>query len=158
MAEQAVTDYANSQIPGLGDVLSLVGPARHCGNGAADDAGDRARSRSRANGTCPIAYDRNSFTGDTPVLMADGTVKRIDRIREGDEVRTTDPTTGETADRTVTDTRSRCGSSPARPVRGACGDPAAGGGVVPGSAGSISRVPARRTGRPSRTQSAVGQP
>jgi RHS repeat-associated protein len=104
VAEQAVTDYANSQIPGLGDVLSLVGPARHRGNGAADDAGDRARSR--ANGTCPITRDRNSFTGDTPVLMADGTVKRIDQIREGDEVRATDPTTGETANRTVTDTRS----------------------------------------------------
>ncbi|MFG2876037.1 SpvB/TcaC N-terminal domain-containing protein [Streptomyces sp. NPDC048337] len=44
----------------------------------------------------------NSFTGETPVLMADGTSKRIDEVELGDEVIATDPETGENGPRTVT--------------------------------------------------------
>lgn len=44
----------------------------------------------------------NSFTGDTRVRMADGTTKRIDRVRVGDTVLATDPTTGRTGARVVT--------------------------------------------------------
>ncbi|MFC4333715.1 golvesin C-terminal-like domain-containing protein [Salininema proteolyticum] len=50
--------------------------------------------------TCPV----NSFTGDTPVAMADGTFKPIALVREGDRVRATDDATGETKARTVTGT------------------------------------------------------
>ncbi|MFP8883822.1 RHS repeat-associated core domain-containing protein [Streptomyces mangrovi] len=45
---------------------------------------------------------RNSFTPDTPVLMADGTRKRIEDVRVGDEVLATDLETGESGPRTVT--------------------------------------------------------
>ncbi|MER6999031.1 RHS repeat-associated core domain-containing protein [Streptomyces sp. NPDC000410] len=45
---------------------------------------------------------RNSFTADTPVLMADGTRKPIKDIKIGDKVLATDPETGETGPRKVT--------------------------------------------------------
>ncbi|WP_093622619.1 Hint domain-containing protein [Streptomyces sp. 3213.3] len=44
----------------------------------------------------------NSFTGNTPVLMADGTRKPIKDVAIGDTVIATDPDTGETGPRTVT--------------------------------------------------------
>ncbi|MFE2601034.1 RHS repeat-associated core domain-containing protein [Streptomyces sp. NPDC059396] len=44
----------------------------------------------------------NSFTPDTPVLMADGTRKAIKDIRIGDKVLATDPETGESGPREVT--------------------------------------------------------
>ncbi|GAB2872444.1 polymorphic toxin-type HINT domain-containing protein [Lentzea nigeriaca] len=46
----------------------------------------------------------NSFTGDTQVLMADGSTKRIDEIELGDQVLATDPETGESGAREVTAT------------------------------------------------------
>jgi len=45
----------------------------------------------------------NSFTPDTLVLMADRTVKPIRAVRVGDKVLATDPVTGKTAARTVTE-------------------------------------------------------
>ncbi|TCO55807.1 polymorphic toxin-type HINT domain-containing protein [Actinocrispum wychmicini] len=45
-----------------------------------------------------------SFTGDTQVLMADGSTKTIAEIKEGDQVLAADPDTGERAARTVTAT------------------------------------------------------
>ncbi|MFD8917445.1 RHS repeat-associated core domain-containing protein [Streptomyces sp. NPDC059569] len=45
---------------------------------------------------------KNSFTGDTPVLMADGTRKPIKDVRVGDKVLATDPETGESGPREVT--------------------------------------------------------
>lgn len=45
----------------------------------------------------------NSFVAGTPVLMADGSTKPIEDVRVGDEVQATDPTTGETGPRAVTD-------------------------------------------------------
>ncbi|MEV6877770.1 polymorphic toxin-type HINT domain-containing protein [Amycolatopsis sp. NPDC051128] len=44
----------------------------------------------------------NSFTPDTPVLLADGSVKAIKAIRLGDVVLATNPVTGQTAGRPVT--------------------------------------------------------
>ncbi|MFJ3505608.1 RHS repeat-associated core domain-containing protein [Streptomyces sp. NPDC090135] len=44
----------------------------------------------------------NSFTADTPVLMADGSRKRIKDIGIGDTVIATDPETGDTGSREVT--------------------------------------------------------
>jgi hypothetical protein len=43
-----------------------------------------------------------SFTGETQVLMADGTTKPISQVRVGDEVLATDPETGEQVAKTVT--------------------------------------------------------
>jgi hypothetical protein len=44
----------------------------------------------------------HSFDPATPVLMADGTVRRIDEIQIGDEVLATDPDTGDTEAKKVT--------------------------------------------------------
>ncbi|MFI1995285.1 polymorphic toxin-type HINT domain-containing protein [Actinoplanes sp. NPDC020271] len=44
----------------------------------------------------------NSFTADTPVLMADGTAKPIGSVRVGDKVVATNPETGETSQKAVT--------------------------------------------------------
>jgi RHS repeat-associated protein len=44
----------------------------------------------------------NSFTPDTPVLMADGSTKKIKDVKQGDAVLTTDPDTGETSSEKVT--------------------------------------------------------
>lgn len=44
----------------------------------------------------------NSFTPDTPVLMADGTTKPISQVEAGDQVAATDPATGETSTEHVT--------------------------------------------------------
>lgn len=46
----------------------------------------------------------NSFSGDTQVLMADGSKRRIDRIRKGDLVLALDPLTGERGPRAVSAT------------------------------------------------------
>ncbi|MFD0200882.1 MULTISPECIES: polymorphic toxin-type HINT domain-containing protein [Saccharothrix] len=45
----------------------------------------------------------NSFGGATSVTLADGTRREIESVRVGDEVLATDPTTGETRSRPVTD-------------------------------------------------------
>ncbi|MEU1711183.1 polymorphic toxin-type HINT domain-containing protein, partial [Streptomyces sp. NPDC005706] len=50
------------------------------------------------------ACTRNSFPGDTQVLMADGSHKAIRDVRVGDRVRATDPETGRPSTRRVTDT------------------------------------------------------
>ncbi|WP_143116382.1 LamG-like jellyroll fold domain-containing protein [Lentzea xinjiangensis] len=104
VAEEAVTDFAASQVPGVGDVLSLLGGSKKRGNGKAKEAGER--SRGAAGASCPVQLDLNSFSGDTPVLMADGSRKPIKDIELGDEVVATDPTTGERAVKKVSDVRS----------------------------------------------------
>lgn len=50
-------------------------------------------------GSCSLP---NSFTGDTPVLMADGTRKPIKDVEVGDTILATDPETGDTGPRKVT--------------------------------------------------------
>ncbi|RAS61090.1 hypothetical protein C8D87_11038 [Lentzea atacamensis] len=44
VAEEAVSDFANSQIPGLGDALSLLGSKKNRGNDAAKDSGRSSRA------------------------------------------------------------------------------------------------------------------
>jgi hypothetical protein len=48
-----------------------------------------------------VPFCKNSFTGDTKVLMADGSTKRIDEIEVDDLVLATDPESGETRAREV---------------------------------------------------------
>ncbi|MEV0702879.1 hypothetical protein AB0I53_33860 [Saccharopolyspora sp. NPDC050389] len=50
----------------------------------------------------PDSCEPNSFVPGTQVLMADGSAKPIEEIREGEEVLATDPVTGETTSRRVT--------------------------------------------------------
>ncbi|WP_442804313.1 RHS repeat-associated core domain-containing protein [Streptomyces luteogriseus] len=60
-------------------------------------AGIGAKVGSRVGCSAP-----NSFTGDTPVLMADGTRKRIKDVQVGDTVLAADPETSESGPRKVT--------------------------------------------------------
>ncbi|MER6401755.1 polymorphic toxin-type HINT domain-containing protein [Kitasatospora sp. NPDC001603] len=62
-----------------------------------EDAARAARIRRIAND----CLKPNSFPAGTRVLMADGTTLPIERIRVGDQVRATDPETGETGGRRI---------------------------------------------------------
>jgi RHS repeat-associated protein len=66
---------------------------------AADKTADAAKTAKSAN-PCPVA---NSFVPSTPVLMADGTHKPIAAVKVGDKVMATDPETGVSEARAVTD-------------------------------------------------------
>ncbi|MFD2465725.1 polymorphic toxin-type HINT domain-containing protein, partial [Amycolatopsis samaneae] len=48
-----------------------------------------------------VCVPKNSFTPDTPVLMADGSHRRIDQVVVGEEVTATDPVSGLTGPRRV---------------------------------------------------------
>ncbi|MGQ4479328.1 RHS repeat-associated core domain-containing protein [Streptomyces sp. SAS_276] len=61
-----------------------------------------ALAEGRAGSRVAGCAAHNSFTGDTPVLMADGTRKRIKDVAIGDMVIATDPDTGESGPRKVT--------------------------------------------------------
>src|SRR5262249_26539043 len=70
---------------------------------AARQAGARgARSASEVGGNCPVPPVPHSFTGATPVLMADGSSKRIDQIKIGDQVTNAVPGKDGTQTHTVT--------------------------------------------------------
>ncbi|NYI07409.1 RHS repeat-associated protein [Allostreptomyces psammosilenae] len=64
-----------------------------------EDRAGGAQATSASRGSCVD----NSFTPDTPVLMADGTRKAIADVEVGDRVLATDPATGRTEAETVTD-------------------------------------------------------
>jgi hypothetical protein len=108
-AGQAAVDEAGEAIPAAGELLEgVVGDLGGAGEGPAADAGGLAEAGS---GTAEEAADAagslcgaNSFAADTPVLLADGTLKAIGRIRKGDRVLATDPTTGRTGAQGVTAT------------------------------------------------------
>jgi hypothetical protein len=57
-------------------------------NAEAEGAG--TKSQSESGGSCKIPH---SFTGSTPVLMADGTAKAIDQVRVGDTIANSVPGT-----------------------------------------------------------------
>ncbi|WP_166664400.1 RHS repeat-associated core domain-containing protein [Actinophytocola oryzae] len=61
---------------------------------AADNMADAAKATRAGRHAC-------SFSGDTEVLMADGSTKPIKHVQVGDQVQATDPETGETGARTV---------------------------------------------------------
>ncbi|WLQ45627.1 RHS repeat-associated core domain-containing protein (plasmid) [Streptomyces laculatispora] len=72
-----------------------------CALGMAGEAlGTFLAVRNSLRGGSCLAH--NSFTADTPVLMADGTSKPIKDIKVGDKVQAADPETGEAGTRTVT--------------------------------------------------------
>jgi RHS repeat-associated protein len=101
-------DYVNaglsaaSAIPGAGYAATAAKVANKAADAAkASDAAKIVPTPAPKSST-PNSCTTNSFTGDTPVLMADGTRKRIDQVQIGDQVIATDPETGETGPRTVT--------------------------------------------------------
>ncbi|MGV9979924.1 LamG-like jellyroll fold domain-containing protein [Micromonospora wenchangensis] len=87
----------------LGAGLRALGGGMRAAGGKAVSAGlGEARTIGRGlmgrSGGCL----GNSFTGDTKVLMADGSHKPIRDVKLGDKVLATDPTTGRTGPRVVT--------------------------------------------------------
>ncbi|MDX3247111.1 polymorphic toxin-type HINT domain-containing protein [Streptomyces sp. ME18-1-4] len=58
-----------------------------------------AKEAGEAAGSCPVP---NSFVPEQKVLMADGSVKAIKDVKDGDKVLATDPETGKTETQTVT--------------------------------------------------------
>ncbi|MBA8948541.1 polymorphic toxin-type HINT domain-containing protein [Actinomadura namibiensis] len=62
----------------------------------------RKNARKRASTACTVPQPGNSFVAGTPVLMADGTRRPIERVRVGDAVLAADPATGRAGARTVT--------------------------------------------------------
>ncbi|MEV7997298.1 Hint domain-containing protein, partial [Streptomyces sp. NPDC086077] len=112
---------ASNFIPGkaftkIAEAINALDAALKTGIGIADaykalkaldvDPGTLARIEAGVNAyedvitTCRV----NSFPGDTPVLMADGTRKAIRAVREGDLVVAADPLTGRLRAESVTDT------------------------------------------------------
>ncbi|GHF11255.1 polymorphic toxin-type HINT domain-containing protein [Streptomyces fumanus] len=67
---------------------------------AKDESSGKPSESSGGGGGCTT--EANSFVPGTLVLMADGTTKPIEEIKNGDKVLATDPETGETAVETVT--------------------------------------------------------
>ncbi|MCM1946614.1 polymorphic toxin-type HINT domain-containing protein [Streptomyces sp. G2] len=59
------------------------------------------KARDRLKGLCPTPH---SFLPGTAVLLADGRTKKIEDVDIGDEITTTDPSTGKTVTRTVVGT------------------------------------------------------
>jgi hypothetical protein len=76
----------------VGGILGVMTAGTGEEAGVADDVADIAKF-----------CRRNSFTPDTQVQMADGSTKPIGEVSIGDEVLATDPDTGQTGPRRVTD-------------------------------------------------------
>ncbi|MFI9833765.1 RHS repeat-associated core domain-containing protein [Streptomyces sp. NPDC051913] len=92
-------DWLSQRLSGRKVNWGQVGKAAAAGClGGMLGAGLAAKAGARA-GSC---VKPNSFTGDTAVLMADGTRKPISDVAIGDAVIATDPETGETGPRKVT--------------------------------------------------------
>ncbi|WP_249024667.1 polymorphic toxin-type HINT domain-containing protein, partial [Couchioplanes caeruleus] len=69
-----------------------------------DELAGLAQRNKRDADACPIPRRPSSFLPGTPVLLADGTTRAIEKLRVGDRVMATDPTKNTTAARVVTDT------------------------------------------------------
>ena len=94
-AARAATRFDSTVPTRLPDASAIQAGRRTPGatpGGRADTAGMGA--------ACMVGF--KSFSGDTEVLMADGTTKPIRDVRVGEEVRAADPQTGESGARTVT--------------------------------------------------------
>ncbi|GAA3688229.1 hypothetical protein GCM10022267_88720 [Lentzea roselyniae] len=83
-------------------ILGAVGlAAGGVGGSAAKQAATSSKGTSSLGNAIKAAEGCNSFTGDTQVLMADDTTKRIDEIQLGDQVLAADPETGTSGAREV---------------------------------------------------------
>ncbi|MBP2322765.1 RHS repeat-associated protein [Kibdelosporangium banguiense] len=99
VAEAAARDAEAGAAKAGADSAAESAAADSAAGGAESEAADAADVADAAE-----PEECNSFAPDTPVLMADGSQKQISRIQPGEQVMATDPTTGRTAGREVTDT------------------------------------------------------
>ncbi|WOX21439.1 RHS repeat-associated core domain-containing protein [Streptomyces solicathayae] len=99
---EAFMDWGLQRLSGKKVDWGQVGSsaAMGCGMGMLGGLGSMLKLGKKAAKACEVGG--NSFTGDTPVLMADATHKSIKDIQVGDQVLATDPETGETGPRAVT--------------------------------------------------------
>ncbi|MFF1422528.1 ricin-type beta-trefoil lectin domain protein [Streptomyces sp. NPDC058280] len=98
-AEQAATRLQKKAAAKVGNAKQKVAQKRAASTAKKHDA---KAAKSGGGGSCSSDSKPNSFTPGTLVLMADGSTKPIEDIKNGDQVRATDPETGETSVETVT--------------------------------------------------------
>ncbi|WP_147383050.1 DUF6531 domain-containing protein, partial [Propionibacterium australiense] len=82
-----------------GQPITVAGFARAVGEGAGEGALGGGASGALSKVTGVSRY--GCFTPNTPVLMADGTTKRIDQVEAGEQVLAHDPATGQDVPATV---------------------------------------------------------
>jgi RHS repeat-associated protein len=103
-ATSSLRSLGSTQIGGLVGRATAGRAAGSAGREAVESTGASFRSSLRADadagGIC--GGTRNSFAPGTSVLMADGTSKKIEDVKVGDKVLATDPTTGMTKAKAVT--------------------------------------------------------
>ncbi|MDJ0383208.1 LamG-like jellyroll fold domain-containing protein [Streptomyces sp. G-G2] len=91
-ANAAISGAEDGAIGGAAGGILFTGAAAAKGRSSkgADESGPVEEG---AGGSCPIegSAPPHSFTGSTPVLMADGTAKPIDQVKAGDEVENAAP-------------------------------------------------------------------
>jgi RHS repeat-associated protein len=113
----------SSAIPFAGYAATAVKAGRYVQKGveAVDTANDVKKAENTADAatppkpktdepqapSCPVK--RNSFVPGTKVLMADGSTKDIEDLKEGEFVLAADPETGDVQGRQITDTRDHAG-------------------------------------------------
>ncbi|MER6347880.1 golvesin C-terminal-like domain-containing protein [Streptomyces sp. NPDC001595] len=112
----------SSAIPLVGYGASAVKAGKYAKKGidAVDSANDAKKAENTADAatpakkadepdapSCPVK--RNSFVPGTKVLMADGSRKNIEDLKEGEFVLASDPETGDVQGRQITDTRDHAG-------------------------------------------------
>ncbi|HEU5470659.1 MAG TPA: polymorphic toxin-type HINT domain-containing protein, partial [Actinophytocola sp.] len=100
-------------IPGLGELADGLNALSYLAEGDPTNAaisaasmiplvGDLAKGARYADDVAGVIKGACSFSGDTKVLMADGTTQPIQDIKVGDQILATNPDTGEHGPRTVT--------------------------------------------------------
>jgi hypothetical protein len=94
----ALADVAKL-LPKVAKFLDKINDARK----KVDDLIATAKSKMK-KAACPFTPKKNSFLPGTQVLLADGTRRAIEELRIGDQVLATDPVTGTTVAKPVTDT------------------------------------------------------
>ncbi|MDJ0383206.1 restriction endonuclease fold toxin-2 domain-containing protein [Streptomyces sp. G-G2] len=90
-ANAAISGAEDGAIGGAAGGMLFTGAAAVKGRSSkgADESGPVEEG---AGGSCPIGGSApHSFTGSTPVLMADGTAKPIDQVKAGDEIKNAVP-------------------------------------------------------------------
>ncbi|MET8827826.1 HYD1 signature containing ADP-ribosyltransferase family protein [Streptomyces sp. NPDC004610] len=100
-AQQAATRQAKKAVEKTGNAVQKTKKA-DAKKAESKPQQAKAKPEKSSGGGNERCDDSNSFVPGTQVLMADGTTKPIDQVKNGDKVLATDPETGETAVETVT--------------------------------------------------------
>ncbi|GIH60646.1 polymorphic toxin-type HINT domain-containing protein [Microbispora siamensis] len=97
----AVGKAASKARAALGKAGAAAEDAAEAGEGAAARSAGRGAARERAHASSGSRGTCDSFVAGTLVKLADGTTRAIEKIKPGDKVLATDPSTGETAPKLV---------------------------------------------------------